>query len=348
MALVVFTFVMSIGLIFKVSELLVRGVWWQPILQLLLGAVPALLALSIPVSLITSSLLVFGRLSADGEVLAMRASGISIEQMAAGPLLVGLVLTGVCIYINQDLVPRDNYRRREIRNMVTTVSPLEMLEEGTFIRDFAGLTIYIGRKEGDRLADVRISDSRERGFRRELRARTGRARMSGDGNTLDLQLFDVMVDPFSKDVQDALFCKSWSLPISTVRDQRRHEKREKDLTLTELLDRMVRADVVYRELPADQRGQERMNLAVEMNTRLALSFSCFSFVLLGIPLGIRAHRKESTVGVALSLLLVFSFYLFVIAAQSLARRPICRPDLIVWLPVLLSMFGGIRLIRRNE
>ncbi len=347
--LVVFTFVMCISLIFRVNDLLVRGVPWKPVFQIVFSGVPSLLALSIPISLITSSLLVFGRLSADGELAAMRACGVSVEQLVAGPVFVGMLFTCVCIYVNYELAPRGHWRRKEIRVELGVMRPLDFLEEGTFIHDFAGLTIYLGRMDGNDLHDVRISDTRERGIRREVRAKTGRVVTLEDGAGLTLELHDVMVDPFSRDTPEALFCKTWPIRISEGTEKRKYNPREKDLTIPELFDRITHpGHECFEDSGPEDRNQEIMLLTVELNKRLALSFSCFGFVLLGIPLGIKAHRKESTIGIAISLVLVFNFYLFIIIAESLSQRPALRPDVITWVPVILSIVIGTRLLKRSE
>ncbi len=347
--LVVFTFVMCISLIFRVNDLLVRGVPWKPVFGIVLSGFPALLALSIPISLITSSLLVFGRLSADGELSAMRACGVSIEQIVVGPLFLGALLTCVCIYINQELAPKGHHRRKEAKVALGVMRPLELLEEGTFIRDFAALTIYIGRMDGDYLYDIRISDTRERGLRREVRAKRGRVMATEDETGLALELYDVMVDPFSRDTPEALFCKRWPIRIANAMQTREYHKREKDLTMRELLERITQENHEHFAGSSEEaREREVMHLAVELNKRLALSFSCFGFVLLGIPLGIKAHRKESTIGIAISMVLVFNFYLFIIIAESLSQRPEVRPDVIAWAPVILSIVIGTRLLKRSE
>ena len=69
-------------------------------------------------------------------------------------------------------------------------------------------------------------------------------------------------------------------------------------------------------------------------------------MLLGIPLGIKAHRKESSIGIAMSLFLVFNFYLFIIIGESLAARPETYPHLVVWAPVLVSLTLGLFIMRR--
>ena len=90
MTLFVFTFVMSIGIVFKVTDLLALGVSWKPILRILMSGLPTAMSFSIPISVLTACLLLFGRLSADGEITAMRACGIGLRQVIAGPLVVSL------------------------------------------------------------------------------------------------------------------------------------------------------------------------------------------------------------------------------------------------------------------
>ena len=344
--LVVFTFVMSIGVAFKVTDLLARGVAWHPIMKVLLSGVPSALALSIPVSMLTSCLLVFGRFSADGEIAAMKACGVSLWTVVKTPRLIALGLVVVCVYINNELVPRGHYLRRSEVRRLGMESPLEMLNEGRFIRDFAGLTIYIGSRVDDRLYDVRIYDLRTTSIRREVRAKSGLVKTGDNKSDLILDLRDVRVDPFFDDRPGAMFCSRWLVTIPDAFKTREYLKRDDDMTYGELLDGILNVAERYPTLAAADLAKQRMRLLVQLNKRLVLSFSCYAFVLLGIPLGIRTHRKESSIGVAISLGLMFSFFLFVIAAESLAKQPEMQPHLIAWLPVLLSMLLGSLLLNR--
>jgi len=379
----VFTFIISISSLFKMTDLIAKGIPAGPILDFFASGIPSALGFAIPISAMVATLLVFGRLSADSEITAMRACGISLWQITGWLMPASLLLVLICVYIHSELIPYSHYSARTVLAQLGMVNPVELIEEGRTIRDFPGLSLYVDRKNGNTLEQVRIFDQREDGHTREIKARTGVVSVPTNSTDIVLSLVQVTVDPFSFDRPGKADAAKWSVRIPDARRKAAYRKNDKDLALVELY---TRAQALTREaqiLSDDVRAlieeavalnatrkktkpgtdaatritksgideqilelkSRAMKMMVEFHKRLALSGACFSFIFMGIPLGIRSHRKESSLGIAMSLVMVFLFYLFIMLAQQMASYPAFRPDLMNWIPIVLSLVLGIGMIR---
>jgi lipopolysaccharide export system permease protein len=355
MTLLIFTFVMCVGAAIKAIDLIARGVSPMIILRAFTYNIPYILTFSIPMSAMTTVLLLFGRLSLDGEITAMKAGGMSMWQIISPVVFASIVLSGVCVYLNVSLAPNAHYARRQALMNVGVADPISLLEEGRFVREFPGYMIYIGRKVGNEVTDVVVYETSDEGVDLSIRARTGTLSMPME-HLMQIDLYEVRIDQPDEQYPDdpgrtrTIVAQHYPVQLDFSRLMRRGSaiKGKSSMTLLELTATIRNIRDKYPRLGEHELRQARMGYLVEANERLALSLSCFAFTLLGIPLGMKSRRRESSIGVGISLGIVFAFYLFIIIADALVKHPHLHPDLIVWVPVIAGEVLGFMLIRRQD
>lgn len=353
MTLLVFTFVMCLGAVVRAIDLGARGISGLLIVKIFAYNIPYMLMFTIPISVLTGVLLLFGRLSFDGELTAMKACGLSIWQVISPVVLISIFLSMVCVSITSSIAPLCRHAVRQTMIDLGSEDPVSLLEPGRFVRDFPGLMVYVGSRSGNRVADVVVYEMGPDGPVRNVRAKTGEMRSDTEERAIYIDLYDVRIDQKEKgrrgEDSKTQYINAQHYPVKldfAAMTQRKARLKVSDMSMAELVAAARDINVRYPELDASDIERQRMNLLVEANKRLALSLSCFAFTLLGIPLGMRSKRKESSVGIGMSLLLVFVFYLFIIIANSLVASPGVRPDLIVWIPVVLFEVAGFWMIRK--
>ncbi|MDO9541597.1 MAG: LptF/LptG family permease, partial [Kiritimatiellia bacterium] len=194
-SLLVFLFVMAIGNIFKVIDLFSRGVSGLLILKVFSYGIPFSLIFAIPMSVLAAVFLQFNRLASDREIVAMKACGISLWEIVRPPFLISLALCAVCIYINCNVAPDSHYARRKVLSKLGVEAPISLLDEGRFIRDFPGLTIYIGKKSDSLLKDIVIYQIEKDGLKRTIRAASGTvAPAVNEPGKIQVNLFRVRIE----------------------------------------------------------------------------------------------------------------------------------------------------------
>ncbi len=404
MAMVVLTFVLSIGLLLKAAQLVVRGLPASTLLSYLFVTIPETFTFTIPLAALVSALLVFGRLSADGEISAMRSCGVNLWSILLPLILFGLFLTALTVFINSKVAPRAYYERHRISNAAHHTDVLTLLEPGRFIEDFENMKVYFARKEGNVLYDLLVYDQ-SAGYQREIRANS--AIVTITNNDLLLDMSNVRMEPFSKTepgaatagrlrhvIQDAMKASEYkpkvggfsneelnrsitNLTESITKSEAVLATRERDATneekivtyairheirtfpedlpvvvpspafLSEARSQLVRSRDLASNHVKELRKQKSEKMT-ELSRRFALGLTPIAFIMLGVPLGIRAQRKESNVGIAISLGVMILYYAFLIAAKSLAKHPEAYPHVIIWLPSVVCALIAFGLVRKNQ
>jgi lipopolysaccharide export system permease protein len=374
MTVAVFTFVMMLVSILKeVLGLLVNGqVDLLTVLQAVGLLVPYVLPFALPMGMLTAALLVFGRFSADNELTAVRASGVSLISLVTPVLLLSVALSGVSALINLQLAPLCRVTYKKLIRDVGMAQAGAMIPERTYLKDFnTNCIVYINKVRGANLEDVQVLTLREDGTESYARAERG-VIFSIDSSNLvfTVILTNIHQVTFRKDARLPQPAFTATAEFSFTNAPSRAGRRTTDLgdltflelreELRVLEERMAASGPVeklsteelrekLRQLKSPKKLDLTLPVRVQMHRQVAFSFACIGFTLLGIPLGIRAHRRETTFGIAVALLLVAVYYSFFILGQSIQTRPELAPHLILWWPnFLFQAVGTVLLWRANR
>jgi lipopolysaccharide export system permease protein len=341
MAIGILTFVMVGARLIKVFELISQGIPVSTMLYFIIYMLPTVLTYTIPWAVLVSVMLVFGRLSADAEITAMRACGISILQIISPILVLTFLLTCGCLYVQLFLGPPMLGKSRALMKNTAVNQPLALFEPGRPIK-FGTTTIHIDDKgDNNTIKDVQIINMNKEGteIEQDLTADSGKVSVDKKRQILTIELFKCLVIDRKSDPPTRIFSESVKFPFEYGKalNRRNLRKREKYLDLNELFGR-IRVEM--------QANRDTTEYEVELNQRIAMALSSIAFLLLGLPLAVRTSRRETSIGLFLSVVLGGAFFLAIVICDSLTSMPGIYPQYILWIPNLLyQIVGGLLLIR---
>lgn len=366
----VLTFVLSVGFLFQVFQFVMRGASAGLVLQYLAASLPEVLGFTIPLALMVASLLVFGRMSTDSEVAAMKACGVSFLSIMRCPLIVGILCSALGFYLQNYAMPRGHYVRRTIANRLALDAGVQLMEPGRFIDEIDNLAVFCDRKtdmtddngKGYTILYNLLAIDRRDGFLREIQADS--AHMRAEGSDILFTLFDASITPPDKGiVGTAKFSEFTYRCEDVVSRTKKYLKKPKDYDFDELLaaerTAQKQLDLAKNPPPATD-GQPATPLSEKaaakwhcrlkflLNYRLVWALSSFCFVLVGVPMGCQAQRKESSKGMVMGLSIGIAFFLFILLSEALASKPAALPWLLVWLPVVICFCTACILIPKNQ
>ena len=343
--LALFTFILLIARILKLIELVVnRGVPALQILALFSYILPAFLEVTVPMALLLACLLACGRLSADSEFTALKSSGLSLYQVAVPIGGFALIVYAASLWLSLFGSPAGNAALKAGLFELARTRASVGLKEHVFNDDFKDLVIYVEQitPPGTNLERILISDRRLAGEHNTVLARRGMLMANEDTQSVTLRLFDgvIYTDEAGVKGYHKTDFSTYDVSLNLAAALGQLEGRDRDpneLTLSEL-----RAAIAEKQGAGDPALSEE----VELHRRYSVPFACLVFAILGVPLGLQPVRAVRSRGLAVSLVIILSYYLMLSAAETLGERGRVPIALALWTPNLtLGLLGALLFVR---
>lgn len=328
--------------------------------RLVLLLIPFTISYALPMGMLTGVLLTLGRLSADSEITAMRAAGISLFRMARPVVLLGVLGFLLGLYVNFTAMPQARLQyQRELADAVR-INPLRFIVPRTFIRDFPGYVVYVGDKQGPVLKEFWLweLDDTQRVVR-TVRAGSGRFDFDEEANTLLLTLLQAQIESrnprlpenFSTAPLVGTFEKTEQirLPLDKLFGRSGVQQKLKWMTYPEL--RAEEARLAALAVPPDQlkdHHREQMKVQLVMQEKFQNALAMLTFALIGVPLGIKVSRRETSANLGVAVALALGYYFLTVMVNWLDRHPEYRPDQLFWIPNLVFIGLAVWLFGRID
>ena len=298
--------------------------------ELILYALPSVLALTIPMAVLAGMLMVLGQFSFTGEITAMRASGIGIHQFTMPIVAVGIAFMALDYWMMDVALPWGNTEYLNLRTKIGRSNPALILEEGTVMRSLESDELLWFFEEVDqdsgRLRNLRIWESYRDGHPRLVAAPTGTFVL--EGGRAALTLFDgvsyerdqrrprtVTISRFSREtlylpIRDGL--GGSGLTVKSYRGMSRRELNDE-----------VRS--IDRRLATENSAIARQNLEVrrrraslEAHKKFSIPFACLAFAVVSVPMGVLTRRSGFMLGMVIGLPLIIVYYTLLRIGETLA------------------------------
>jgi lipopolysaccharide export system permease protein len=301
-------------------------------------SLPNVLLFTVAMAALLAVLMGFGRLSSESETVALHGAGVSMPRLAVPAIIFGLLVSLLALYLGQTVVPAANRASAQILNEVKS-HQTDVLRDKVFVQDHGSMQYIIYAKvlnpANNTMRGVEIMTFNN--GKPIVFDHAKEARQEGGGRTW------LLLDGYYKTIG-----KENELPRLAVQYSRKEitnlgstlEMVSSGKKNTEMSNTELRAQI---KLLRSQKESPAL-FEVELYRRVAVPFAALVFALIGMPLGMRSHRRSSSLGVGLTIIIVFTYYVFSQWLGIIGEGGQMHPLAAAWVPNGIFALTGLVLI----
>ena len=350
---------LSVGVMFDLIRKIVEyGLPLFLALKVLFFSLPSFLVLSFPMAVLLSTLLAYGKLSSNSELLALKSLGVKTSRIISPAIALSIFMTGLTFYFNDNLVPISNKLAEEaLRGGIGKSFSTEQGKENimfsrygsrieedtnspTKLNNYLTHIFYATKFENKQMNDVTVLDLSRMGSRQIVKAENA---IFDKKNTSWIFSNGSLVSVDSNGQSTIVQFNRYVYPFD-----------EGPLKLAEVpkdaakmtLKQALKAEKIYQ-----QTGnlKETRRIQVRIQEKFTLPCACLVFGLIGSSLGSKSNlRSSKSQGFGLSVILILIYYVMSFVFSSFGVKGLINPIFAAWLPVLISLAGGIYLLRKSS
>lgn len=315
-------------------------------LQIFIYKIPEYTAYALPISILLTTLIIYGRFSSNSETIAWRSVGISPYRLAIPTIIASLIVTGITLVLNEFIVPIANYQANFLQEPFLPETPLKLQSKDIFYPEYEQKfnnnknnqirhlkkIYYAERFDGDKFLNLTILSWSKEKLKQIITAKSARWNRStnswqlknGKINNLAIDLASSKTQKFSQ-----IYLKlSPTLFQIVVRERSPHEMS------------LAQAQQYLALIHDTGKETEIKTLKVRIQQKLAFPFICTVFALIGSALGVNTTKVDRARGFGFCVAIVFFYYFLAFFTGALGIVGILSPIVAAWLPNILGLLLG--------
>ena len=348
---------LSVGVMFDLIRKIVEyGLPLLQAIQALIYSLPSFLVLSFPMAVLLSTLLSYGKLSANSELLALRSLGITTSRVIVPAIVISILMTGLTFYFNDNLVPISNklaestlrsgigssFSKEKSKNNIifsrkgSRIDP--KTNKPTKTNTFLTHIFYASRFENNIMKEVTVLDFSRENIKQILTANN--AIFDKDISSWIFKDGSILSTDSNGKTTSIEFQKYIYPFVEAPLDLAKVPKDASDMSLKEALE----AERIYQKIG---NIKEVRKIQVRIQEKFTLPCACLVFGLIGSILGSQSNlRSSKSQGFGLSVILILVYYVMSFIFSSFGIKGLLPPMMAAWTPVAISLGGGFYFLRR--
>ena len=305
--------------------------------------IPEYVGYALPISILLSILIVYGRLSSDRELVAFFSFGISLQRIIVPTLIFSLLVTAIAFLFNESIVPAANYQANLLQNPFISETELNLTKRDIFYPEYEPnhrdrsaktlKTIYFAEQyRNETLQKVTIISFDRGRIKRIITARL--ATWNSDRQTWNLTQGELnQIDLDNAEITTKQFTKRQLSLSPTVFEIAKKNRSPDDMN--------IRQAKEYLNIIRDSgKKTDIAKFAVRIQQKYAFPFICIVFALIGSVIGAKYTQMNRSQGFGLCVAIVFAYYSLGFTFGSLGISGLLSPFWAAWIPNFMGIITG--------